>query len=146
MGTKFLKLVNPFTPCFMFFYGSLMDSEVLQSVLSLQDTPTVAKGVIKGFSMKMWGIYPTIIPNNEGDISGTVWKVDLESHFLRLQEYETGAYTWCFCDIELEDGELLRGCRTFCWAGEANSKDLEEGSFDLLRYQKYFKASVVLNQ
>ena len=120
-----------------------MDPEVLQSVLSLQDTPRVAKGSIKGFSMKMWGIYPTIIHNEGGKIFGTVWKVDSEPHFLRLQEYETDVYSWCLCDIELEDGDVLHGCRTFCWAGDANSRELEEGVFDFLRYQKYFKASVV---
>lgn len=93
--------------------------------------------------MKMWGTYPTIRRNEGGKISGTVWKVYLESHFLRLQEYETEAYTWCFCNIELEDGQVLQECRTFCWAEDADSKELNKGSFDLLRYQKYFKSSVV---
>jgi len=122
-----------------------MDPEVLQSVLGLADAPIISKGVINGFSMKMWGIYPTIIPSKEGKISGIVWKVDSELHFLRLQAYETDAYTWCNCDVELEDGKMLRGCRTFCWAGDTNSKDLDDGdgTFDLARYQKYFKPSVV---
>ncbi|KAF4635697.1 hypothetical protein G7Y89_g2384 [Cudoniella acicularis] len=145
MGMKLQKLPkpDPFTPCHMFFYGSLMDTEVLQSVLGLPDRPAIVKGEIKGFSMKMWGIYPTIIRSEEGKISGTVWKVDSESEFLRLQDYETDAYTWCLCDIEQEDGAVLHGCRTFCWAGDANSRDLSDGSFDLARYQKYFKASVI---
>ena len=143
MGVKLGEPEVPFTPCFMFFYGSLMDAEVLQSVLGLRHTPIVKRGVTEGFAMKMWGIYPTIIPSKEGKIAGTVWKVDLVHHFSRLQEYETGAYTWCSCDVKREDGEMLQGCRTFCWAGDANSKELDEGSFDLGRYQKYFKASVV---
>ncbi|KAH7355136.1 hypothetical protein BKA65DRAFT_497736 [Rhexocercosporidium sp. MPI-PUGE-AT-0058] len=96
-----------------------------------------------GCSMKMWGIYPTMIRNAEGTISGTIWKVDSESHFLRLQEYETGAYTWCYCDVKLEDGRELNGCRTFCWAGDVDIQELEDGEFDLPRYQKYFKSSVV---
>ena len=120
-----------------------MDSEVLQAVLGLLETPSVMKGTIQGFSMKMWGIYPTIIRNEKGKISGTAWKVDLESHFSRLQDYETDAYTWCLCDVELEGGEVLRGCRTFCWAGDADSRELDDGSFDLSRYQTYFKSSVV---
>lgn len=141
------KLDDPFTPCFMFFYGSLMDPDVLQSVAGLEETPTAAaKGVMKGFSMKMWGIYPTIIPSDDGEISGTVWKVESESQFLRLEEYESVAYTWCYCDVELEDGKVLKRCRTFCWAGDADSKYLKEGSFDLESYQKYFKASVIMKR
>ncbi|KAK0119678.1 hypothetical protein ONS95_011114 [Cadophora gregata] len=137
------KKTDPFRPCYMFFYGSLMDAEVLQSVLDLPETPSVTQGEIKGFSMKMWGIYPTIIRTPEGTISGTVWKVDSEPHFQRLEEYETSVYTWWHCDVVLEDGRALKECRTFCWAGDVNSKELEEGTFDLSRYQKYFKSSVV---
>lgn len=109
-----------------------MDAEVLQPVLGLLDIPSVVKGEINGFSMKMWGVYPTVIRNEGGKISGTVWKADLESHFIRLQEHETEVYTWCFCDIELEDGQVLQGFRAFCWAGDPDSKELDEGSFDLL--------------
>ena len=145
MGLNLQLVTEPFTPSFMFFYGSLMDPEVLQSVLSLVDTPIVSKGVTKGFSTKMWGIYPTIMRSTEGTISGTVWNVESELHFQRLQAYETDAYTWCNCDVELENGNMLRGCRTFCWAGDASSKDLDAGSFDQARYQKYFKPSVVRN-
>ncbi|PVH82196.1 hypothetical protein DL98DRAFT_620988 [Cadophora sp. DSE1049] len=143
MGVDLQKQTDPFRPCYMFFYGSLMDAEVLQSVLNLPETPSVMQGKTRGFSMKMWGIYPTIIRNPEGTISGTVWKVDSESHFLRLQEYETSVYTWSHCDVVLKDGRELKECRTFCWAGDVNSKELEEGTFDLLRYQKYFKSWVV---
>ncbi|KAH8588147.1 hypothetical protein B0O99DRAFT_601048 [Bisporella sp. PMI_857] len=137
------KFADPFSPCFMFFYGSLMDPDVLQSVLGLSDVPRLRKGTIKGFRMKMWGIYPAILDDQEGEVTGMIWKCDQESHFLRLQGYETKAYTWTYCDVNLEDGGILGLCRTFCWAGDVNSKDLDDGSFDLLRYQKYFKASIV---
>ncbi|OBT64109.1 hypothetical protein VE03_06244 [Pseudogymnoascus sp. 23342-1-I1] len=115
----------PFEPCPFFFYGSLMDPEVLQAVLGLPETPVVESGSVCGV------------------VSGSTWRVNSESHFLRLKEYETSVYTWCPCDIELSNGEVLSGCRTFCWAGEPESKELEEGTFDLQRYQRYFKASVV---
>lgn len=133
----------PFEPCPLFFYGSLMDPEVLQAVLELPEAPIVESGSVCGFSIKMWGIYPALIPHEGGRVSGSMWRVNTESHFLRLKEYETSAYTWCACDIELNSGEVLSGCRTFCWAGDSDSKELEEGTFDLQRYQRYFKASVV---
>lgn len=42
-----------------------------------------------------------------------------------------------------EEVKVLTDCRTFCWAGNPESKELEEGWFDLGRYQRYFKTSVV---
>ncbi|KFY18611.1 hypothetical protein V493_08472 [Pseudogymnoascus sp. VKM F-4281 (FW-2241)] len=133
----------PFEPCSFFFYGSLMDPEVLQAVLELSEMPIVESGYVGGFIMKMWGIYPALIPHEGGGVLGSAWRVSSESQFLRLKEYETSAYTSCACDIELSNGEVLRGCRTFCWAGDSDSKELDEGTFDLQRYQRYFKASVV---
>lgn len=131
-----------FQPCHMFFYGSLMDPEVLQAILGLPELPTIRRGSITGFSIKMRGIYPALIRNKNGRVSGTVWEVISEAQFLRLAAYETCVYTWCECDVELYDGELLHNCRTFYWSGDPDSKELEDGSFDLERYQKYFKASV----
>lgn len=133
---------EPFWPVHMFSYGSLMDPEVLQAILDLPEPPPTRPATISGFRIKMWGIYPTLIPSHSGSVAGTVWKVTSEAHFDRLADYETAAYRWDECDAVLEGGEVLRGCRTFCWAGEPESKELEDGSFDLERYQKYFKASV----
>lgn len=133
----------PFEPCPLFFYGSLMDPEVLQAVLELPKMPIVESGSVCGFSIKMWGIYPALILHEGGIVPGSMWRVNSDSQFQRLKEYETAAYTWCACDIELSSGEILSGCRTFRWAGDPDSKELEEGTFDLQRYQRYFKASIV---
>jgi hypothetical protein len=133
-----------FSPCYFFFYGSLMDPEVLQTVLDLAEPPRVTTASVTGFSMKMWGIYPTLIPCEGGPpVPGTIWMVNEESQFKRLREYETAAYTWCPCNVMLEDKSLLYGCRTFCWSGDLRSRDLDEGAFDLKHYQRYFKPSVV---
>ena len=119
-----------------------MDPEVLQAIPDLPELPTIRPATISGFRIKMWGIYPTLIPCHSGRVTGTVWKVTSEAHFDRLAAYETAAYRWDECDAVLEGGEVLRNCRTFCWAAEPDSKELEDGSFDLERYQKYFKSSV----
>ncbi|KAE8842864.1 hypothetical protein HRS9139_02161 [Pyrenophora teres f. teres] len=132
-----------FEPCHMFFYGSLMDPEVIQSVIKLTELPTTKAATISGFKIKMWGIYPALVPSEEADkVVGTVWGCKEEQYFQRLAEYETSAYTWTVCEAVLKDGTVIEGCRTFCWAGKPNSRELEEGSFDLERYQKYFKPSV----
>ncbi|KAF1949804.1 hypothetical protein CC80DRAFT_579576 [Byssothecium circinans] len=133
---------EPFQPCHMFFYGSLMDPEVIQAILNLSEPPTTRPATISGFQIKMWGIYPTLIPGRSGMVVGCVWEVTSEDHFERLAAYETAAYRWVECDAVLEDGAVLKGCRTFCWAREPDSSELEDGSFDLGRYQKYFKSSV----
>lgn len=133
---------RPFKPCHMFFYGSLMDSEVIQSILNLAEFPTTGLATITGFQIKMWGIYPALVPSTSGVVSGTVWKIDKEEHFKRLAAYETSTYDWVGCEATLDDGKVLSECRAFCWAGSPDSNELEEGQFDLQRYQKYFKSSV----
>ncbi|KAH9870835.1 hypothetical protein J1614_006407 [Plenodomus biglobosus] len=133
---------SPFSPCHMFFYGSLMDPEVIQAVLQLSDRPVTKKAALSGFSTKMWGIYPALIPDSKGLVGGVVWEVSSEAHFRRLEAYETSAYAWTRCSAQLDDGTSISECRTFFWAGDPESKELEEGSFDLERYQKYFKRSV----
>lgn len=127
----------------MFFYGSLMDPEVIQAVLDLPGLPTTIPATVSGFQIKMWGIYPALIPSNDdGKVVGCVWEVKSEDQFKRLAAYETAAYTWVECSVVLENGTVIEGCRSFCWAGEPDSKELEVGSFDLERYQKYLKSSV----
>ena len=37
----------------------------------------------------MWGIYPALVRDKNGKVSGTLWGVTSEAQFLRLAEYET---------------------------------------------------------
>lgn len=50
---------------------------MLQSVLGLPKLPVLQKGWVTRFAIKMWGIYPALIPM-DGDmkVMGAVWKVD----------------------------------------------------------------------
>jgi gamma-glutamylcyclotransferase (GGCT)/AIG2-like uncharacterized protein YtfP len=130
----------------MFVYGTLMDPQVLQTLLVLPSPPLLQPATLHGFRAKMWGIYPALVPNPSNEVTGYVWEVKLEEHFERLVAYETSAYHWEECDVGLDDGETLSGCRVFVWAGEEESKDLEEGDFDFERWKRYFKGSVVKGQ
>ena len=118
-----------FIPCF-FFYGSLMDPEVLQTILQLREIPIMNKESIFGFAVKMWGIYPTLLPSVGGKVFGTIWEVGELKQFVRLAEYETEVYIWCHCDI---NGERLRDCRTFYWAEDRNGDELQEGNLVVRR-------------
>jgi hypothetical protein len=146
-GLKVDESGRKFRPLHMFFYGSLMDSDVLQAILNLPDLPQMQPATITGYRIKMWSIYPTLVPSGSRGISsmkGMLWETTADKQIDRLAAYETAAYRSEECEVVLVgSGEVIRSCRTFCWAGEADSKELEEGCFDLEWYQKYFKPSVV---
>lgn len=133
---------NPPSPQYMFFYGTLMDPKLLQTVACLDLLPKVRKATLKGFKLMMWGeIFPTLLPalaSNAEAIPGVVWKVESQRDIALLSRYETEAYKLSLCDVQLEDGEVLKGCGTYCWAGEEDDPELEEGKFDLWTYQQYF--------
>ncbi|ROW10627.1 hypothetical protein VMCG_01609 [Cytospora schulzeri] len=57
-----------------FFYGSLMDPDVLQVIAEISSNAPAATGEpelhrasIKGFRLKMWGVYPTLVPGSAED-------------------------------------------------------------------------------
>ena len=94
-------------------------------------------------------------------MEGVLWQCTSGAHFDRLAAYETGAYTWEECaavlkhdsreneieagegEEEEEEEEIIEGVRLFVWAGEEKSTELEEGGFDLERWRRYFRGSVV---
>ncbi|PGH01713.1 hypothetical protein GX51_05029 [Blastomyces parvus] len=155
----------PWKPTYLFVYGSLMDSDVLQHVLALPNPPLPLRPArLKNYKMKMWGVYPTLIPRpsisngtqtaegesvDDGDaIPGKLYLVDHPAQFTLLEIYETNAYTWHRCVVEYTDDDGSTStteqsgleCRTFVWAGDPDSPELSDGpAFDLERYQKHFK-------
>ncbi|KAK8112463.1 hypothetical protein PG984_012989 [Apiospora sp. TS-2023a] len=131
-----------FQPRHFFFHGTLMDPEVYQTVTKSAEAPMMRKGWITGFRMKMWGIYPTLVPRVPGSGAGSPEaKANPEAETdIRI----TGTYCMPIdCTIITEEGEELTDCSTFGWAGDPESAELEDGVFDFERYQKYFKPSVV---
>ena len=122
-----------------------MDPDVLKSVLGLSKLPEAETCFITGFTIKMWGIYPTLVPSDETDvkITGTFWKVSNSEQVMRLSAYESKAYTTTQVTIFPDYGEPIENGQAFCWAGDPNSSDLDHGSFDLIHYQKYFKKSLL---
>ncbi|KAF2749893.1 hypothetical protein M011DRAFT_465552 [Sporormia fimetaria CBS 119925] len=140
-ATKADVTAETFKPINMFFYGSLSDPEVLQAVLNLSERPTLKPATISGFRIKLWGIYPALVPCQSGSVTGSLWTVTSGAHFGRLVAYETAAYKVNKCQ-GVSEGAPLKNCFTFCWAGHPESTELEEGIWDLKHYQRYFKPSV----
>lgn len=137
--------MNPWSsPTMLFVYGSLMDTDIIQRVLRLpQPPPPLRAAKLKDYKMKMWLVYPTLIPHAGAEIQGRVYPVETLEHFRLLERYETRAYSWAECDVELDDGTIARGCRVFVWSGAADSAELREGTFDFEVYQKYHKPEMM---
>jgi hypothetical protein len=60
-----------------------------------------------------------------------------KDHSKSLQAYETSAYKRIWCEANQEDKTGVENCRAFFFsAGEYDSKELEDGSFDLAWYRR----------
>jgi len=126
-------------PTYIFFYGSLMDPTTLCNILETSSTPILYPARLSGYNMKMWGPYPAITKSSSEDtasIDGMLFRLDKQSQFDKLADYETEAYTWSQVDVEVQGRD---GCsqtvsaRVFVWAGSL--KQLSEGRFDLREFQ-----------
>jgi gamma-glutamylcyclotransferase len=130
---------SPWQPTMMFFYGSLQDCDVLRAVLKISTEPLLRPATINGWTMKMWGVYPTILRGDGNtQLDGMAYMINIESHFDKIVRYETNHYAPAACDIFV-DGMNKPVCGlTFKW-NRTSTKQLDDGSFDLKIYQKYFK-------
>ena len=149
MAKKFLAAQNdpgsgqvtsdpePWKPVHYFFYGSLMDEIQLTNVLGLNSPPTLQPASIVGYSIKMWGPYPTLVDGPPGNVvNGMVYEVQKEDHEKRLAYYETKAYRCVACFITPgAPGEQIFG-KTFVWADDPESGRLSAGSFDLEAWKR----------
>jgi Gamma-glutamyl cyclotransferase, AIG2-like len=99
---------------FASFFGTLIDSDVLQSILYLSKKPLLRKAATSGFRIKMWGNYPALIHSADHSVEDKlVYQVETESQFRQLREYETSAYSWCYYQIILDEGTRIVRCLTF---------------------------------
>lgn len=127
---------STFESIYLFFYGSLMHPTLLQTITGIPTPPITYSASITGWKIKIWGVYPTLVPSTSGRVLGVVWQCTSQEQFDRLEQYESSKYRWVECEAVLEGGdreekkEVVK-CRTFCWAGEEESEDLEEGEWDL---------------
>ena len=110
---------------------------MLTQVLQLKSPPILRPGFIVGYSIKMWGPYPTLVKGPTGNVvNGLVYEVQWEKHEKRLAYYETDAYKSASCSIQPGfGGDAIIG-KTFVWAGDPNDEILRPGSFDLAKWRK----------
>lgn len=139
------KESQPFRPCTFFFYGTLMDPDVIRAVTQSDKVPVLQDATLEGFEMKMWlDRYPTLLATENtaptSTIRGKTWKATSMEQCLSLQTYETSAYKCSRCVVKSEDGMSVNAL-TFTWAGDANDAALSEsnGAFDLSYWQTHYK-------
>ncbi|KAI1122920.1 hypothetical protein F5Y10DRAFT_252989 [Nemania abortiva] len=154
-GESSEKPVITFKPFYFFFYGSLQVRNVLNRVCVIrkrglfgvpqlvdeepEESTYIENAHITGWTMKMWGPYPALIPDDNGAVSGVAWLCEKPEYVGRLESYESSAYRMAFCDISVPsaDGsgvEIIRNARTF--VSTLNADELEDGEFDLSAYRK----------
>ena len=120
-----------------FFYGTLMDGGQLTSVLDLTSPPILRPAFIVGYSIKMWGPFPTLVEGPPGNIiNGMAYEVQSEEDEWNLAYYETDAYKSVSCSIRPAGGGDGISGRTFVWAHDPNHEDLSPGSFDFEEWKK----------
>ncbi|KAL4967474.1 gamma-glutamylcyclotransferase family protein [Aspergillus stella-maris] len=127
-----------------FFYGTLADPSILRDVLGLETTPIHRPARVRGYTCKMWGMYPAIIraQGTEAEecdgvmVDGYVWHVEKVGHAEILAEYETGAYRVEGCEIEYMDGKEPGSEKEYTFVYAGNPRDLSEKRFDLERWLK----------
>lgn len=136
---------KPKKPSF-FFYGSLMDPDVLYFIARTSATdPQLHKASIRGYKMKKWGCYPTLVPAEDADavVHGVYWQAEDEGQLALLQRYETNRYRPATCEIRVEgDGRVLGDGVVFVWAGDKESRELVDGGFSLEEYRLLYKPDV----
>lgn len=127
-----------------FFYGSLMDPDVVRVIAGTSAEPELHKASIKGFKLKMWGFYPTLVPGSvEDTVQGMYWQAENTRQRDLIQRYETHRYKPAPCEISVDgDRRTIENGLTFVWAGDPASNELKDGEFLLERYQLYFKPDI----
>ncbi|KAI1484698.1 hypothetical protein F5X96DRAFT_663282 [Biscogniauxia mediterranea] len=132
-----------FKPCHMFFYGSLMDKDVLQIAARLPSPPELRPASISGWQVKMWGSYPTLVPasttpatspspgplspstananadhhHDNNKIRGMAWELKTFEQFSNLRTYETSHYQPRAVVIRAEGGGEEEGEVPGEWEG-----------------------------
>lgn len=112
MARKFLKAGNEgwepkiykssqgFHKQFYFFYGSLMDSQMLEKVLQLGSRPELRPAKIIGYTCMLCGPYPALLDGDQGEaVYGMAYEVQSLEEKQRLEAYETDHYRNVGCLI-----------------------------------------------
>ncbi|KAL8643511.1 MAG: hypothetical protein Q9226_008319, partial [Calogaya cf. arnoldii] len=124
------SLPNNFDRLYL-FYGSLMDSGNVASVLDLAKEPVLAPARIDGYRTMLYGPFPALVSADNSSVSGMVYRIenqaDMKDHIAELENHEGEDYERYRVLIRFDDGSEEWGW-TFLWVGD--EKELQEGQWD----------------
>lgn len=111
----------------LFFYGSLMDTDLLVKLLELHHPPDLRPAELKGWRIKMWGPYPALIPAPgwTEPVLGCVYECQ-GKHLPALERYEGETYRPQEVTVTLPSGETVTA---WCFVWDDDLDELEEGSY-----------------
>lgn len=114
-----------------FFYGSLMDSGNITSVLDLAAEPDLTPACIEGYRTLINGPFPALVRANNSIVAGMVYRMngsdtDVRDQITELENYEGEDYERFWVVVRFE--KSLEWGWTFLWVGDA--KELQEGVWD----------------
>ncbi|CDM26565.1 AIG2-like [Penicillium roqueforti FM164] len=131
---------DPIRDEYCFFYGTLMDPNILSKVLgSSKPPPMMRPARIIGYEIKLWGTYPALLDDKplhpvDGIVCGLLSPTQLD----RLAAYETDKYHLqaCLINVLNNDGSTEKTIEgvSFMWNGRED--ELREGTFDLKQWGK----------
>lgn len=125
-----LDFDHPDSLCF--FYGTLMDSGNIASVLDLTQEPKLTPAHIHGYRTMMNGPFPALVRAEQiSAVYGMVYRIEyqeeMKEQMAELENYEGEDYGRERVTLRFEKGPLRLGW-TFIWVGDM--KELEEGTWD----------------
>ncbi|MCJ1313073.1 hypothetical protein MMC25_006750 [Agyrium rufum] len=135
-GTSIDRRPAPIGP--YFFYGSLMDPDLLTEILNLKELPKLRAAYTSGYATKLWGQYPALVEDTKTSarIEGVMFDVECMQVGERLAEYETGNYLAKPCLITYVNDGVTTFFDGYTFVFVGNPRDLSEGSFDLQLWLK----------
>jgi hypothetical protein len=110
-------------PAWYFFYGTLMDPEVLARVAGLDKEPIMSRATIRRKRVRYWGPFRALC-RGEDSVDGLVWYASSVEIVERLRAYESDAYRDTCVYAELENGKKIIA-HTFFWNGEEEDLTVE---------------------
>lgn len=129
-----------YKPIYYFFYGTLMNPDILRGVLGLKSEPVLRSAKIYGYELANWAQYKALIDSKPGTVvTGRAYMVQSVEEEYKLAYYETNAYTLASCAIYFTDGsdgkedEGPTYGKTFRYAGDAQA--LKQGRFDWVLWE-----------
>lgn len=137
--------LETFNPRYYFFYGTLMDADVLQAVTEVEEYPILHEATVSGYIMKIWNDrHPAVLPTNQPTdiVKGKVWLATTVDQCLRIQMFDTVAYRPANCIVETSDGKRAPALVSE-WAQGAHSDELSDGTFDLELWQARYKKDML---